>query len=48
MKEAKEDTELAFSDKSDALKKAKRVAEEVQLAKKQAADNANAKPHYPE
>lgn len=48
LKETKEDAELAFSDKSTALKKAKMAATEVQLAKKQAQDNANAGPHYPE
>ncbi len=45
-KEAKEDSEVAFGDKSDALKKAKRADLEVQLATKQAKDNANAGPSY--
>ncbi len=48
VKEAKEDAELAFGDKANALKKAKMAATEVQLAKKQAQDNATAAPFYPE
>ncbi len=48
VKEAKDDSELAFGDKADALKKAKMAAMQVQLAKKQAQDNANAGPQYPE
>lgn len=48
VKEAKEDVELAFGDKADALKKAKRAALEVQLAKKQAQDNVHAGPSYAE
>ncbi len=48
LKEAKEDAELAFGDKENALKKAKMAATEVQLAKKQAQDNAKAGPYYPE
>jgi heat shock protein HslJ len=48
LKEAKESAELALSDKSAALKKAKTASMEVQLAKKQAQDNANAGPYYPQ
>ena len=48
LKEAKEDAELAFGEKSNALKKAKMASMEAQLAKKQAQDNANAGPDYPE
>ena len=48
LKEAKEDAELAFGDKSNALKKAKSAAEQVQLATKQAQENAKAGPRYPD
>ncbi len=46
VKEAKENSEVAFGDKADALKKAKRADLEVQLATKQAKDNVNAGPSY--
>jgi heat shock protein HslJ len=48
LKEAKEDAELAFGDKSNALKKAKSATEQVQLATRQAQDNAKAGPRYPD
>ena len=48
LKEAKEDAELALSDKAEAMKKVKKVSTEIQLATKQAQDNAKAGPRYPD
>lgn len=47
LKEAKEASELAVGDKAAALKKAQQAIIEVQLARKQAQDNAKAGPYYP-
>ena len=47
LKEAKEASELAMSDKAAALKKAQQTIVEVKLAKKQTQDNAKAGPRYP-
>lgn len=48
MGEAKKDEELAFGDKQSALKKANAALTEAKLARKQAQDNAKAKPFYPD
>ena len=47
LKDAKEASALAMGDKADALKKAQQAVVEVQMAKKQAQDNAKAGPRYP-
>lgn len=48
LKEAKDNQDLAFGDKSAAMKKATRVLTEAKLAQKQAQENAKAKPFYPD